>query len=161
MDSISTKPCVRFVNRATLFEDIMELYGGETIAVEYPMCIKFVGEKAIDCGGVSRDMISGFWEMAYQKSFDGSCLLTPTIEPHMNAVAQLPSVGRFLSHAFLCTGFLPSRVVFPTLAGMCKTHHCVYSGSPAYRILTLISRFAITIPLSYLGMWTLAHMLQI
>ena len=118
MDSISTKPCVRFVNRATLFEDIIELYGDDTIAVEYPMSIKFVGEKAIDCGGVSRDMISGFWEMAYRNIFDGSSLLTPTIEPHTNAIAQLPSVGRFLSHAFLCTGFLPTRVAFPTLAGM-------------------------------------------
>ena len=118
MNAICTKPSVHSVTRSTLFEDVLKLYKEDSIAVEYPMYIKFVGEKAEDCGGVSRDMISGFWEVAYRKLFDGSSLLTPTIDPHMNESADLPSVGRFLSHGFLCTGFLPTRVAFPALAGM-------------------------------------------
>ena len=73
----------------------------------------------MDCGGVSRDMISGFWEVAYRNLFDGSSLLTPTIDPNMNESADLPSVGSFFVTWFLlCTGFLPTRVAFPALAGM-------------------------------------------
>ena len=118
MESISTGPCIRTVNRSTLYDDVLMLYSEECIATEYPMHMKFKDEQGVDCGGVSRDMISAFWEEAYRKMFDGSTLLTPTVAPHTDVSAVFPSVGRFLSHGFLCTGFLPTRVAFPALAGM-------------------------------------------
>ena len=43
--------------------------------------IGFFNERAVDCGGVCRDMLSGFWEETYTKLFDGhgSTLLTPVV----------------------------------------------------------------------------------
>ena len=74
MGCICCRPCIHSVSRSTLFEDIVQLYAEENICLEHPMNMKFVGEQAVDCGGVSRDMVSGFWEVAYIKSFDGSRL---------------------------------------------------------------------------------------
>ena len=82
------------------------------------MHMMFKDELAVDYGGVSRDMISAFWEEAYRKLFDGSSFLTPTVAPHTYISAVFPPVDRFLSHGFLCTGFLPARIAFPALAGM-------------------------------------------
>jgi hypothetical protein len=69
----------------------------------------------MDCGGVSRDMLSGFWEEAYQKLFDGCRLLTPVIHPQVD-MKVLPVIGRILSHGYLASGFLPVRIALPTLA---------------------------------------------
>ena len=118
MESFQSVPYVHVVKRSTLFEDVIRLYGDDSIAVEYPMSIKFIGEQAVDCGGVSRDMVSGFWEVAYRNICDGSRLLIPAVEPHTDTTAELPSIGRFLSHAYLCTGFLPTRIAYLALAGM-------------------------------------------
>ena len=106
METISTGPCIHTVNRSTLYDDVLRLYKEECIATEYPMHMKFKDEQGVDCGGVSRDMISAFWEEAYRKMFDGSTLLTPTVAPHTDVSAVFPSVGRFLSHGFLCTAHL-------------------------------------------------------
>ena len=86
---------------------MIQLYADEAIASEYPMFINFLGEPAVDCGGVSRDMLSGFWEQAYVKLFDGIRLLTPSIEPQSSFI-DLKVIGRILSHGYLCTGFLPT-----------------------------------------------------
>ena len=118
MNEVSNGAGMHTVNRKTLYDDVLRLYEHESITMEYPMYMKFEGEMAVDCGGVSRDVISGFWEEAYEKLFDGSTLLTPLMDPHINTAAVLPLVGRVLSHGFVCTGFLPTRVTFPTLAGM-------------------------------------------
>lgn len=41
------------------------------IIEQYPLSISFIGEKAYDAGGVCRDMLTGFWEEAYRRPFDG------------------------------------------------------------------------------------------
>ena len=48
-----------------------------TIIKEIPLHISFKGEKAIDAGGVSREMFSAFFEAVYAKYFDGAGLLCP------------------------------------------------------------------------------------
>ena len=64
-----------------------------------------MGEKAIDTGGVSRDMFSAYWECGYLNMFDGSNVLVPAVHPgiDMNNVQVL---GTILSHGFLSTSFL-------------------------------------------------------
>ena len=39
------------------------------IVNEYPIHIKYNGEQAVDDGGVTRDMFSGFWEETFHKLF--------------------------------------------------------------------------------------------
>ena len=81
------------------------------------MHISFVGEQAIDTGGVLQDMLSAFWEEAYLKHFDAAGLLTPIVHAQIDLFA-LPILGSVLSHGYLVTGYLPLRIAFPTLAGM-------------------------------------------
>lgn len=64
MNNIRTKNCNNSVSRANHFEDLIQLYVDEAIASEYPMFTKFLGGPAVNCGGVSRDMPSAFWEKA-------------------------------------------------------------------------------------------------
>ena len=75
---------------------------------------KFKDEASIDAGGVQRDMLLGFWEVAYKKLFEDSSLLTPMVHPQID-LTLFPILGRILSHGYLVTGFLPTRIALPTL----------------------------------------------
>ena len=55
------------MRRSHLYDDVLKLYAEESILSEYPFRVKFEDERAYDCGGVSRDMLSGFWEVAYKQ----------------------------------------------------------------------------------------------
>lgn len=84
---------------------------------EFPLQIVFEGERAVDAGGVYRDMLSAFWEDAYHNFFDGGCLLTPFLHPSSD-LEVLSLLGKILSHGYLGCGFLPPRIAFPTLAAL-------------------------------------------
>lgn len=62
-------------------------------------------------------MQSAFWEEAYLKHFDGAGLLTTIILAQID-LSALPILGSVLSHGYFVTGYLPLRIVFPTLADM-------------------------------------------
>lgn len=104
------------IRRSHLYDDVIKLYQYQPLTEEYPLRIRFEGERAMDYGGVSRDM-SGFWEQAYQNVFDGCGLLTPVIHPQID-MQVLPIIGRILSHGYLVANFLPIRIAFPSLACM-------------------------------------------
>ena len=74
----------------------------------------FQGERAVDLGGVARDMFSAFYEDSYERLFDGSSLC-PVVHPEMD-VSVLATVGFVISHAYMVTGILPVRIAFPCLA---------------------------------------------
>jgi len=93
----------------------MDLFSDEDFLQEYPLHIKLEGEKAIDSGGVSRDMLSAYWQDAYKHFFDGSTLLIPTVHPNTD-VSVLPKLGVILSHGYLVCGFMPTRITFPSVA---------------------------------------------
>ena len=105
------------IERRNVFSDVMDLYKAGEIVNECPIFIKFKGENAIDNGGVQRDMISSFWEVAYQRLFEGAALLTPMVHPQMD-LSIFPIIGCILSHGYLTTGILPVRVALPTLICM-------------------------------------------
>ena len=64
---VSLPKCTRGVShmvvRNNIFESVMTLYqtDQETIVNEYPFSVAFEGERAIDLGGVSRDMFTAFF----------------------------------------------------------------------------------------------------
>ncbi|XP_019855498.1 PREDICTED: uncharacterized protein LOC109584256 [Amphimedon queenslandica] len=106
------------IKHITLFEDLLKLYNTNSeIVQKYPLQMDYFGENAVDLGGVSRDVMSAFWQLAYQKLFDGSKLLVPVISPHVD-LSLLPTIGKISSHGYLCTGFLPIQISFPSLAAM-------------------------------------------
>ena len=81
------------------------------------MQIKFLDEMAVDHGGVSRDMLSGFWKEAYRQQCDGSALFVPVVHAQSD-MSVFSTLGRILSHGYLLEGFLPVRIAFPTLVVM-------------------------------------------
>ena len=99
--------------------DVIKMYreNNAQILSEYPFCVRFDGEKAVDTGGVSRDMYSSFWESACLRHFDGENLLIPAINPNTD-MATLPLLGTILAHGYMVAGYLPKCVAFPVLATM-------------------------------------------
>ena len=67
------------VVRCDIFESVVSLYTCQDILNDYPLRIQFQGEKALDYGGVRREMFSSFFEEMYRKLFDGNVLLTPVV----------------------------------------------------------------------------------
>ena len=107
----------RPINRSKIYADVMETYEENVLEVirEFPFRIRFEGEKAVDTGGVCRDMYSSFWETAYTKHFDGETLLVPAVHPNTK-LSTFPILGTVISHGFLVSGFIPVRIAFPVLA---------------------------------------------
>lgn len=61
-----------------MYADVLSMYNeSDSITDKYPVQLKFKEEDALDAGGVTRDMYSAFWEVAFQELFDGGSLLSP------------------------------------------------------------------------------------
>ena len=104
------------IERCNIFNGVISLYKNncEKILQENPFRIRFEGERAIDLGGVARDMFSAFYEEVYERLFDGSSLLCPIVHPEMD-MSVLTTMGFVISHAYMVTGILPIRIAFPCL----------------------------------------------
>ena len=82
---------------------------------EYPFCVAFDDEQAVDDGGVSRDMFSAFWQAAYILAFDGESSLIPAVHPHVD-MSSFPRLGTIMSHGYVVCGFFPVKISFPVIA---------------------------------------------
>ena len=108
------------IRRDYIYEDVLKLYEDiDDIVNEHPFRIAFDDEEAIDSGGVSRDMFSGFWVTALQKFFDGSGSVVPATHPNVD-LAALPVIGTILSHGYIACGFLPVHMSFPVMVSILK-----------------------------------------
>lgn len=120
MTSLELQPGIHHkVNRESVFESVLSLYTDklDDILKEYPFRVRFSGERALDTGGVTRDMFSAFFQESYMRLFDGTSLLTPALHPGID-MAAFPKLGTIISHAYLTSGILPIRVTFPCMAAM-------------------------------------------
>ena len=105
------------VCRMRLYEDCITLYKEKLpmLIKEYPFHIAYSNERAVDTGGVSRDMFSAFRELAYLRDFDGGSTYVPVVHPHTD-LSHYKVLGTILAHGFISTGFLPNRLAFPVIA---------------------------------------------
>ena len=55
---------------------VLLLYAGMK---KTPFRIEYANEKAVDTGGVCRDMLSAFWQEAFATAFDGRNVVVPSI----------------------------------------------------------------------------------
>ena len=103
------------VSRSSVLTYVLQLHASEDTCNEYPFQVEFIDEAGVDLGGVTRDMYSAFWEMAYNTLFDGSNILIPLMKAGMeqNTFVHL---GRVIIHGFLTSEMLPTRIAFPVLA---------------------------------------------
>ena len=119
----------RVIDRKDIFSEVYDMYYTGDIISECPIFIKFLKEDGVDMGGIQRDMFSGFWKEAYAKFFEGSNLLIPMVNPHIDMTAY-PIFGRIISHGYLVAGYLPIQITLPTLICM-----LLGSVSPAGKFL--------------------------
>lgn len=114
MSSLQLHYGCNYVSRSTLYEDVLQLYRSGTILLQYPCRFRFKGEKAIDTGGVGRDLYSAFYDAVYRNFFEGSSFVTPAVHPGSN-MDDVALMGTIISH---CTGILTVRIAFPCLAAI-------------------------------------------
>ena len=107
----------RVIKRCSIFEDVIELYQREQMHKEFPINIKFESEKAVDVGGVTREMYSAFWEKAYVTYFDGAGVVIPLLHAQMD-IEVFSTLGTIVSHGYLASGYLPIRQALPSLIGI-------------------------------------------
>ena len=107
----------RTIDRANVYEDVIDMYREGDIVGEYPLCIKYNGEDAVDQGGVQRDMFSAFWADAYAKLFEGAKTLVPMVHPGLD-ISIFSTIGRIISHAYLACSVLPVGIALPSLICM-------------------------------------------
>ena len=103
------------IDRTNILTEVFALFEKDGILQQYPLRIQFLGEKALDTGGVSRDMLEEFWKSAFIKYFDGSSLLVPCLHAQSN-MAIFQKLGTIMSHGYLFCNVLPTRIAFPSLA---------------------------------------------
>ena len=74
----------RPIRRENVYNDVLKTYqeNMSDILLEYPFRVRYEKERAVDTGGVCRDMFSAFWEEVYLKNLDGESLLVPAIHPN-------------------------------------------------------------------------------
>ena len=120
-----------------MYASVLSLYAPDcsNMLHEFPFRVAFDGERAIDTGGVTRDMFSAFWEQAYRHAFDGGSTLIPATHPQMDQ-SVFPTLGTILSHGYVTCGFIPIRVAFPTLA------RCLLGSSALIPEAILLDSFA-------------------
>ena len=103
--------------RDHLYDDVIEVYQEDLdqLLRQFPFRVRYENERAVDTGGVCRDMFSAFWEECYLKNFDGERLLIPAVHPNTD-MAVLRLLGTILAHGFMVCGFLTIRIALPILA---------------------------------------------
>ena len=120
MDDLDTHQGLsRPLRREMICEYMLQMYKNDLpkILKEFPFRVEYVGEKAVDTGGVCRDAFSLFWEKAYLQHFDGERLLIPAVNPNTE-LSTLTLLGSVLSHGHMVCGYLPIRIAFPVIAAI-------------------------------------------
>ena len=108
---------LRTFDRDNLFRDVIDTYLEGDVVGEYPLDVNFKGEKAVDEGGVQRDLISAFWTEAYTRLFEGAKSLVPMVHSGMD-LNVFPILGRIISHGYLACNYLPVNIALPSLISM-------------------------------------------
>lgn len=97
MTSLSLKyGLTHTIRRSNVRNNTVQLQpGADTTGVPISHLVSL--ERAVDLGGVTRDMFSAFYDKAYEKLFDESSLLCPIVHPEAD-MSLLTTMGFVISH---------------------------------------------------------------
>ena len=106
------------MKRSTLRTDVMHTYSAGDVLQYRALEVTYLNEKALDDGGVTRDLFSAFWEEAYVEYFDGpsSNQLTPSIFPSVD-LSSYVVLGSIMVLGYLVSGtshICSGELVLPT-----------------------------------------------
>lgn len=98
------------IRRSHIVEDVLSVY--RRLNVSHKLKVQFEGEKGLDFGGLTKDMFSCFWPMAFEKYFKGENAAVPhlsTTERHF-AKEVFPALGKIMEHMLRLLGTLPTTI---------------------------------------------------
>ena len=106
------------VSRESVLPDLLRCYDNDDV-VSSTIKVTFTDEEGEDCGGLTQDMFSAFWEQAFDMHFDGEEIKVPFASPSNLHVARntFEAMGRIFSHGFILTGAIPVRFCQSSVMG--------------------------------------------
>lgn len=106
------------VSRGNVLPDLLAYYDNDDV-VSSTIKVTFTDEEGEDCGGVTEDMFSAFWEQAFEMHFDGEEIKVPFALPsHLHGARNtFETIGKIFSHGFVLTGAIPVRFCQSSIMG--------------------------------------------
>ena len=89
---------------SSIVQQVVTIYAHNASLHNLEMKVKFAVEQGHDGGGLRRELVGCFWDELASKHMEGSREKVPIVGPQGVDYYQ---VGRFVSHAYILTGFFP------------------------------------------------------
>lgn len=67
------------------------------------------GEQGLDMDGVKREVLTIFWERAFERFFEGQATFVPRVGPDV-LDSDYQAIGRAMSHGYLLIGIFPNTI---------------------------------------------------
>ena len=90
--------------RSEVVKSVFDANSNSPSLHEKEVKVKFNDELGEDVGGLRRELVNLFWN-EFKQTMDGSMEKVPQVFP--NNLSEYYSLGRFLFHAYVMTGFFP------------------------------------------------------
>jgi hypothetical protein len=98
------------VNRATVLQDMLAIYGDETLAL-HEVRVTFVFELGKDFGGLTKELYTLVWRNILDEYFKGDSAMVPSLPLYkQNMINNFVKLGRILSHSVALLKHLPPRI---------------------------------------------------
>ena len=96
------------VSRESVLPDLLRCYDNDDV-VSSMIKVTFTDEEGEDCGGLTQDMFSAFWEEAFDMHFDGEEIKVPFVSPSNlhGARNTFEVMSSIFLHGFILTGAIP------------------------------------------------------
>ena len=133
----------RAFHRDHVYEDVIKTYEDnlEEILKDYPFRVRFINEKAVDIGGVCRDLFSAFWEDSYVEIFEGEKLYVPILI-WLSFVFMVPFIlmgSWFVDSCPFASLFLSLLPYFLGLKWRCQTASSSIPSSTTWPLMRALS----------------------
>ena len=130
------------VRRQDILENVVKMYTEDPDIVKCRLNVRFLDEKGIDFGGVTKDFFTSFWEVAFQTYFDGDVVKVPLVSPQKLAdKPRMQALGHVLEHGWRVTGELPVRFCEASIIAVLHGEDAVPNEALERSFLWYISEF--------------------
>lgn len=105
------------VSREKILQKLLQTYKTSPDICSAILTFILEGEQGLDMDGVKREVFTLFWEMPFEKFFEGHTTLVARVGPDIQD-SNYQAIGRAMSHSYLLTGIFPitiSKVFMATL----------------------------------------------
>ena len=140
MQGVEVRPVT--VRRQDILENVVKMYTEDPDIAKCRLNVRFLDEKGIDFGGVTKDFFTSFWEVAFQTYFDGDVLKVPLVSPQKLAdKPRMQALGPVLEHGWRVTGELPVRFCEASIIAVLHGEDAVPNEALERSFLWYISEF--------------------